>query len=382
MSKYSVQQIFNYSFEDYAATYPVSEIQWKVAKDIMACKTGKLGANLSICPECDYQKVHNNSCRNRNCPCCQAVQKERWVDARKAEVISTPYFHVVFTLPAELRSLIFANQKLLYSLLHECAAKTLLELSSNKKYLGATPGIIQVEHTWGQQLQYHPHVHCIISGGGLTKDEKLLTSREKFFIPVKVLGSKFRGKFLALLEKLYQANKIIFTDSCKALQNTYDWKKFTFSLREKDWIPYIKETFNGFGNAIEYLGRYTHRIAISNARILSVTETETTFKFFNNHTKQMETTTLSNVAFIRRFLQHVLPRRFQKIRYYGFLNNRSKRKNLKILFKLMGKQKFRSRYTNMKMEEFLLKAWNINIRLCPNCGCQGIQIGRMRPQLN
>lgn len=182
-------------------------------------------------------EIHNNSCRNRNCPNCQAVLKEIWVDKRRAEVIDAPYFHVVFTLPHELNSLIYCNQKLFYGLLHRCCAETLLEFSADKKWLGATPGIIQVLHTWNQEIDYHVHMHCIISGGGLTKDGNIRESKAKFFIPVGVLRDKFKGKY---------------------------WLEWKNKLYEKDWCPYIKETFNGFGNAIEYLGRYTHKIAISN----------------------------------------------------------------------------------------------------------------------
>jgi hypothetical protein len=375
LTKNKIQQIFDFSFKEYANRYQPSEVQYYAAKSIMACKTGALGVNTRICIECHHTEIHNNSCRNRNCPCCQAVQKERWIDARRSEVIDTPYYHVVFTLPEQLRPLVYINQRQLYSLLHKCASETLLELCADKKYLGATPGIIQVIHSWTKELKYHPHVHIIISGGGLTKAGQLAKRSGDFFIPAPVLASKFRGKFLHFLEKLYFSEKLTFSDSCKEIRNIYNWSEFTYSLGQMSWNVNIKETFNGFGNAIEYLGRYTHRIAISNGRIISVTEAETTFKAFNSRTKQEDVVTISNVEFIRRFLQHVLPYRFQKIRYYGFLNNRSKKKNLQLLFKLIGKQRFRSLYSNMKIEEFLLKVWNIDISFCTDCGC----IGSMRP---
>lgn len=185
---------------------------------------------------------------------------------------------MVFTVLAELNPLIYANQKLLYTLLHKCSSETLLELSSDKKYLGAAPGIIQVLHTWGQTLNFHPHIHCIITGGGLTKDYNLKMSTARFFIPVKVLGSKFRGKFLAYLESYHRQGKLFLPSSCHKLRNSHAWAEFRDSLYQKAWCPYIKETFNGFGNAIEYLGRYTHRIAITNSRIVSVTENEVSFR--------------------------------------------------------------------------------------------------------
>ena len=283
--------------------------------------------------------------------------------------MDAPYFHVVFTLPHELNPLLYCNQKLLYGLLHRCSAETLLELSKDKKYLGATPGIIQVLHTWNQELDYHVHMHCIISGGGITETGKLKRSKGNFFIPVYVLRDKFKGKFLAELQKLYQQEKLIFSRSCEKMKNSYYWSEFRDSLYQKDWCPYIKETFNGFGNAIEYLGRYTHKIAISNSRILSVTETETTFSARGKRPGEPKRTiTLPNTEFIRRFLMHVLPSGFQKIRYYGFLNNRKKSENLKLIFKLQGHQRFKRRYTNLSMQDLIKKVWNVDICQCPACG--------------
>ena len=383
MKKNKIQQVFDYSLEDYLSQYPTSYTQWKAGQSIKACKSGRLGVNFRACQECGHLETHNNSCRNRNCPCCQVMEKERWIDARKGEVIDTPYFHVVFTLPQQLRPLIYANQKELYSLIHKCSSETLLELCESKKYLAATPGIIQVLHTWKKDLGYHPHVHVIISGGGLTKAGQLLRGGNHFFIPSPVLASKFKGKFLHFLEKLYLSKTLKFSDSCEALQNSYQWSEFTFLLREKNWNVNIKETFNGFGNAIEYLGKYTHRIAISNWRILTVTETQTSYKAFNSRTKQEDIITISNVEFIRRFMQHVLPFGFQKIRYYGFLNNRRKKENLKLLFKLMGRQMFHSLYKDLGMDEFLLQKWNINVQLCSSCDCESMRpAGRTFHSLN
>jgi len=366
---HKIQQIFNLSFGEYASHFSPSIEQNKAAFSIMNCKSGKLGCNIRICEDCGHLETHSNSCRNRHCPCCQAVLKELWVDKRKSEVIDAPYFHVVFTVPAELNPLMYGNQSLLYSLLHKCVSETLLELSADSNYLGATPGIIQILHTWGQQLNFHPHIHCIVAGAGLTKAKQFKRSSTNFFIPVKVLASKFRGKFLANLQELYVSNKLTFSSSYKDLQNSYSWKEFKDSLYNKQWIPFIKETFNGFGNAIDYLGRYTHRIAISNSRIKSVTETHVTFSAKDYRTNETKDITITNAEFIRRFLMHVLPNGFQKIRYYGFLNNRYKKTNLKLICKLTGKQLFRSLYTGMNAEELLLALWNVSIHLCPMCGC-------------
>ena len=379
MSNFRIQDIWQNSYADYCQSgHFQSQEQRKASRAILACKSGRLGINVSECSECRHMEFHKNSCRNRNCPICQAVRKELWVDQRRAEVIGSPYFHVVFTLPHELNPLLFCNQKLLYGLLHKCCAQTLLELSADKKYLGAQPGIIQVLHTWNQELGYHVHMHCIISGGGLTTDHRIRRSSAKFFIPVRVLRDKFKGKYLSLLDACYQKGELVFSSSCSTLQDPCVWKTFKNSLYEKDWCPYIKETFNGFGNAIEYLGRYTHRVAISNNRILSVTETEVTFSARGKKPGDPKREiTISHEEFIRRFLMHVLPAGFQKIRYYGFLNNRMKSRNLKIIFRIQGGQRFRQRYAGLSMAELLKAVWNVDLSICPECGCASMQqLGR------
>lgn len=379
MHNLKIQKIWAHSYDDYCSSgHFQSDIQKKASSAIMNCKSGNLGCNVSQCTECGHTEVHNNSCRNRNCPNCQAVLKEIWIDKRRAEVIDSPYFHVVFTIPHELNDLIYSNQELLYSLLHRCSSETLLELSSDKKYLGAAPGIIQILHTWGQELNFHPHIHCIISGGGLSADKKLRKCGRSFFIPVKVLAAKFRGKFLDNLQKLHTKEKLVFSSSCSFLKNHYEWNEFKDRLYKKEWCPYIKETFNGFGNAIEYLGRYTHRIAITNSRIKEVTDTMVTFSARDYKTGAMKDITLEHTEFIRRFLMHVLPSGFQKIRYYGFLNNRMKKQNLKTIFKQQGYQMFRQLYAGMSMAELLKAVWDYDITICPECGCQGMmQLGRI-----
>lgn len=369
MAEPNIRQVFSLGWQGFKSSFRASPVQQKAASSIMRCKTGALGYSVSRCRDCGHTLIHNCSCKNRNCPNCQAVQKELWVDKRRAEVIDSPYFHVVFTLPHELNPLLYCNQTLLYGLLHRCCAETLLELSFSKKYLGATPGIIQVLHTWNQEMGYHVHMHCILSGGGLTASHHLRKSKDRFFIPVKVLRDKFKGKYLSCLDKYYQKGALCFPASCQKFQNTYGWAAFRNGLYEKDWCPFIKETFNGFGNAIEYLGRYTHKIAISNSRILSVTESETTFSARGRSPGEpRREITLENKEFIRRFLMHVLPPGFQKIRYYGFLNNRMKSKNLKLIFRLQGYQQFKRRYADLSLAELLEAVWGVDIRHCPKCG--------------
>ncbi len=370
-----IQQIWESSYDDFLASgQHLSDVQHKASSAILNCKSGRLGYSVSQCAECGHIEVHNNSCRNRSCPNCQAVKKELWVDKRRAEVIDSPYFHVVFTLPHELNPLLYANQALLYGLFHRCCADTLLELSADKKHLGATPGIIQVLHTWDQELNYHVHMHCIVSGGGITPDHKIRTVKKNFFVRVEALRDKFKGKFLAGLQSFFRDGQLYFSASCEKLRNSYHWAEFRDSLYRKDWCPYIKETFNGFGNAIEYLGRYTHKVAISNSRILSVSEMHVTFSARGRKLGDpRREITLENTEFIRRFLMHVLPKGFQKNRYYGFLNSRMKSKNLRLIFTLQGHQRFRQRYTGLSMAELLKAAWNVDIRVCPACGCAGMR---------
>lgn len=373
-----IQQVFDHAWVDYSASFQPSDVQRRAASSIMACKSGKLGCNVSVCRDCGHMDFHNNSCRNRNCPNCQAVLKEIWIDARRAEVIDAPYFHVVFTIPAQLNPLVYANQTLLYSLLHSCSAQTLLELAADKKFLGAVPGMIQFLHTWGQQLNFHPHIHCIVSGGGLSKDRKLKVCGNRFFIPAKVLAVKFRGKFLSSLDSLYRAGKLSFPASCFALEDPASWAALQDSLYRTAWCPDIRETFHGFGNAIEYLGRYANRIAITNARVKTVTQDSVTFaaKDYKKNSAPIEVT-LSCLEFVRRFMMHVLPPGFQKIRYYGFLNNRYRKENLALIFRLQGHRQFQSMLAGLPMAEVLLKVWGHNIQVCPVCGCLGMRpLGR------
>ena len=368
MNRSKIQCAFDYKYEDYCKEHHLSFEQQNAAQAIMKCHTKDCGYNKMFCTECGYTKEHYNSCRNRNCPNCQAILKEIWIDARKAEVIDGAYFHAVFTVPHELNSLIYTNQKLLYGLLHKCVAKTILELSSDKKYLGAAPGIIQVLHTWGQTLNYHPHIHCIITGNGLSPDKKLVFGGKKFFLPVKVMSQKFRGKFLALLQNYRDNNQLTYAGESESLQNSYIWKEFKDLLYSKDWCPYIKETFNGFGNAIDYLGRYTHRIAITNARIQSVSPNKVRFSAKDYRTGKTMIAELDTTEFIRRLLMHVLPSGFQKIRYFGFLNNRSRKNNLKIIFKIQGHQKFKAKFTGKSVSEVMKEVWNFDRSKCPCCG--------------
>lgn len=368
-----IQQVFDVGWNDYCDSFNPSVVQAKAARSIMDCHTRKMGFNSMLCTECGHTEIHYNSCRNRNCPVCQTILKEAWIDSRRSEVIDSPYFHLVATVPAELNPLIYANQKLLYALMHNSVSETILKLAADRKYLGATPGIIQLLHTWGQKLNYHPHIHCIVSGNGISPDLKLVRGKKDFFIPVAVMRKVFRGKFLASLQALYASGSLAIPASCAELKNVYSWNEFRDALYKKDWNIFIKETFNGKGNAIEYLGRYTHRVAISNSRIVSVEGGFVTFTAFDYRSRAKEEVTVSCKEFIRRFMMHVLPAGFQKIRYYGFLGNRVKKASLSVIFRLQGHQSFTRRYLNMSTDDLLLAAWGYDIHVCRACGCHSMQ---------
>lgn len=368
---YPIRDVFRKSLPDYLQIHSVSTEQLRAANAITNCKTGSLGVNTSVCDECGHVEIHNSSCRNRHCPNCQAVLKELWIDQRRSEVLDAKYFHFVFTVPHDLNPLFLANQKLLYSLLMQAASQTLLTLARDKRYLGATPGIILVLHTWGQNLSFHPHVHCIVSGAGLTRDLKLRKCGSGFFIPVRAASKMFRGKFMASLKAYRESGELMLPTSFNDPAVPVNWQCFVDGLYGTDWVAYTKETFNGYGNAINYLGRYTHRVAISNGRILGVSSDTVTFRYRDyqdsNRLKEM---TLSHEEFIRRFLMHILPKGFQKIRYYGFLSNPVKKKNLRILFRLQGGHTFIARFSKDTPKDELLAAIGIDVHTCPNCGKQ------------
>lgn len=366
---YPIREIFSLAYGRYRDRHILSDEQDAAARCIMQCKTGELGHNYYECTECGHVMKVPRSCGNRNCPNCQAVAKAAWLEERKGELIDAPYFHIVGTLPHELNPLIAANRRILYELLHRSMGKSLVQLANDPKYLGASPGIVQVLHTWDQRLRYHVHVHCVVSGGGLTKDKKLVTLPKdaSFFIPIKVLAALYKGKFMAGLKEYRSSGKLA---SPKNLEDAGSWQEFLDGLYEKDWNVFIKQTFNGNGNAIEYLSKYTNRIAISNARIVSFSDEAVTFSYTDRKDGgKKKTETLSAEAFISRFLQHVLPKGFQKIRYYGFLNNSTRKKNLEAIFAQQGGRKYKPRFTRSSPANVIMAAaWGKEGRKCPRCG--------------
>ena len=357
-----IQEIINKGWKKYNENHKVVGYKKKVVTAISNCKTGAIGAHKYVCDECGYEEIAYNSCRNRHCPNCQAGKKLQWIEARKEEVLNIKYYHVVYTIPDELNLLTLQNQSKIYKILFKASAETLQELSEDKKYLGGEVGFFSILHTWGQNMMYHPHVHIVTTGGGLTETNKWVEKEEDFFIPVKVMSKVFRGKFLYYLKQ----EKLDFYGENKYLENPVNYDSLIQELYNKDWIVYCKEPFKNAECVIQYLGRYTHRVAISNERIIEVTDETVTFKWRdykdNNKMKEM---TVTIEEFIRRFLLHILPQHFMKIRYYGILGNRNKKKKL-LKCKILTRTKI---YINKKLPalELLKQTLGKDFNLCPAC---------------
>ena len=360
-----LQDVFAQHGKEYQLNHSLLPNQLKVMHAIENCRTSALGGHVDTCDECSFTRISYNSCRNRHCPKCQTLNKERWIEARKDDLLNVGYFHVVFTIPDTLNLVAYQNQSVVYDILFKAAAETLSELSNDKKYLGAQIGFTQILHTWSQNLQLHPHIHVILPGGGLDSCGKWVNTRKKFFIPVKVLSRKFRGKFLYYLKKA----KLEFYNSISYLKNNCRFYDFMSSLYKKEWIVYCKPPFKNAGCVVEYLGRYTHRVAISNNRILKLEDGIVTFKWRdykdNNKQKNMD---LTADEFIRRFLMHVLPNGFTKIRHYGLLSPRNKTTKLKLCKKLTNTILRDVPKVKLSTLDFLEKLIGKDFAICPSCG--------------
>jgi predicted Zn-ribbon and HTH transcriptional regulator len=324
---FELQDIFRLYGAQYKDNHPLSYAQSKAFSAILNCRTAELGAHIDSCQNCGFFEISYNSCRNRHCPKCQTFAKERWIENQKQNLLDVGYFHVVFTVPEQLRPIFYQNQSLMYNLLFKAAADTLQELAADKKFLGAKLGFTTILHTWGQNLSYHPHLHCVIPAGGLAPSGKWLQSKKKFFIPIKVISRVFRGKFLHYLQ---EANLRFLGDQAY-LMDQRNFKDLVKSCYNKEWVVYCKPPFKSAVAVIDYLGRYTHRVAISNNRIISIDNDQVAFKYRdykdNNKSKIM---TLHAHEFIRRFLMHILPKGFTKIRHFGFLAPNLKAKLLTL----------------------------------------------------
>jgi hypothetical protein len=295
-----------------------------VLSAIERCRTEALGGHKDQCSRCGYQAISYNSCRNRHCPKCQTHARDQWLAARQRELLAVPYVHVVFTLPHELAPLALYNKKLLYDLLFRTSAASLLEIAADSKHLGAEIGFLSVLHTWGSNLLHHPHVHCVVPAGGLSPDhERWVRPRYPFFLPVKVLSRVFRGKFVSGLKQMFQKGALCLPGALQPLAQRKAFHAFLRTLFRHDWVVYAKRPFGGPEHVLHYLARYTHRVAISNHRLVSFDEGKVTFRWKDYaHGNKSRLMTLAAEEFLRRFLLHVLPRGFVRIRFFGLLANR------------------------------------------------------------
>jgi hypothetical protein len=316
-------------------------LRWKHVKVLLAiarCRTARLGGHIDQCTRCGHRAISYNSCRNRHCPKCQTAARDRWIAARQKELLPTRYVHVVFTLPAQLAPVALQNKKLIYGLLLRASAETLLEVARDPRHLGAEIGFFSVLHTWSQKLTLHPHVHCVIPAGGLSPDHThWVKSQNRFFLPLKVLSRVFRGKFADGLKQAFQNGQLNFHGNLAPLAQPKTFAAWRRLLFRKDWVVYAKRPFGGPEYVLQYLGRYTHRVAISNHRLVSFTDGKVTFRWRDSaHNNEQKLMTLPIDEFLRRFLLHLLPKGFVRIRNFGFLANRRRAVLLPLCFHSLG----------------------------------------------
>ena len=376
--RFEVADVVRAYGEAYRQNHRPSAAQQRVLRNIAACRTAALGGHVDQCDGCGHARISYNSCRDRHCPKCQGPQRAAWLAQRLERLLPVPYFHVVFTIPHELNPIALRNKQRVYKILFDAASATLLQIAKDPKHLGAQLGITAVLHTWGQNLLLHPHLHCVVTGGGLSPDgARWVPTRKRYLLPVKILGRLFRGKFLAALHQAWHDGKLELTGSGAELADPVAWSTFKDRLYRKDWVVYAKPPFGGPEQVFRYLGRYTHRVAIANHRIVYLDDGKVTFTvkdYADNATpKQM---TLGAVEFLRRFLLHVLPRRFVRIRHYGLCAARNVNTKLATAHRLLDPQTSAKANTPEPSEPRTRTTWwerfaqhtGIDVMACPGCG--------------
>jgi hypothetical protein len=337
----------------------------KILTAIERCRTAALGGHLDECSRCGYRAISYNSCRNRHCPKCQGNARERWLADRQKELLPTRYAHVVFTLPHLLAPLALQNKKLIYGLLFRASAETLLEIARDPKHLGADIGFFSVLHTWNQKLEHHPHIHCVVPAGGLSDDHTgWIKPRYAFFLPVKVLGRVFRGKFVAGLKRAYGQGRLGFRGRLQFLAQPKAFSSWLRQLFRDDWVVYCKRPFGGPEHVVRYLGAYTHRVAISNRRLVSLADGQVTFRWRDTaHKNKKRLMSLALDEFLRRFLLHTLPGGFVRIRHFGFFANRKRAVLLPLAFHILGSAPMPATAADQGPAARNTSVWN-----CPHCG--------------
>jgi hypothetical protein len=366
-----VADIFRAFGEGYCQSHILTAEQHSVVRAITTCRTAVLGGHLDVCTACGHEVPAYNSCRNRHCPKCQSLSQAAWLESRKERILPTRYFHVVFTLPHELKSLVRLNQRLLYGLLLEAASRTLLDFGHSR--LGAQIGTTAVLHTWTRDLRFHPHAHCIVTGGGLALDQsRWVPAGSRYLFPVTAMSVVFRGKFLAGVQKAYDDGRLEFGGACAEIEEREAFARWMNTLYRNDWVAYAKPPFGGPEQVFNYIGRYTHRVGLSNRRLKSFDETGVCFS-----TKKGGSVVVAPTEFIRRFLLHVLPKAFVKIRHYGLHASSNATTKLE-----MARQKILDPSDRLlpvevsaspkTWQDRLLETTGIDVTICPRCGQAGL----------
>lgn len=373
--KLEVADVFRRYGEAYREQHgaSMSTAQRRVMTAIEVCRTAALGGHLERCDECRHERNCFNSCRDRHCPKCQSLARAQWIEDRHSELLDCPYYHVVFTVPEQIAAIAYQNKELVYDILFRTTAETLKIIAADPQHLGAEIGFFVVLHSWGQNLIYHPHLHCVVPGGGLSPNgQRWIPCRRHFFLPVRVLSRLFRRLFLDRLEQAFADGRLKFFTSLAALQDRLKFARYLAPVRKLKWVVYAKRPFAGPQQVLDYVGRYTHRVAISNNRLLDIENGQVRFRWKDYRDgDQVKVMTLSAEEFIRRFLLHVLPDGFQRIRYYGFLGNRHRQEKLAQCRRLLGmqppappaiasapQQDYRDRYEELTGN---------SLRQCPRC---------------
>ena len=371
--KLEVADVFRRYGEAYRQQHgaSMSPAQRRVMTAIAVCRTAALGGHLERCDECGHERNAYNSCSDRHCPKCQSLARAEWIRDRQAELLDCGYFHVVFTVPEEIAVLAYQNKAVVYGILFRAAAETLRTIAADPKHLGAEIGFFAVLHTWGSTLVHHPHLHCVVAGGGLSPGgDRWISCRPRFFLPVRVLSALFRRLFLEQLEQAFAIGKLMFFNSLAGLADRLKFARYLAPLRKVKWVVYAKPPLAGPQEVVDYVGRYTHRVAISNNRLLDIDDGKVTFRYKDyRQAGEQKTMTLEAEEFIRRFLLHVLPSGFQRIRYYGFLGNRYREQKLARCRQLLGMAAakppvsdagtdYRDRYEELTGN---------SLRICPRC---------------
>ena len=386
--KLEVADVFRRYGEAYRESHAASLAtgQRRVMTAIELCRTAALGGHMEQCDECGHQRNAFNSCRDRHCPKCQSLARAEWLEDRQSELLDCQYFHVVFTLPEGIAAIAYQNKKVVYDILFRATAETLSTIAADPKHLGAGIGFFAVLHTWGQSLLHHPHLHCVVPGGGIAPDgAKWIGCRPGFFLPVRVLSRLFRRLFLQYLQKAFDTGKLQFFTSLQPLEERPVFVRHLAKARSSEWVVYVKAPFAGPEQVLDYVGRYTHRVAISNNRLLDIEQGHVSFRWKDyRQDSEQKTMTLSADEFIRRFLLHVLPDGFRRIRYYGFLANRYRREKLAQCRQLLGMRAveatavapppkdYRDRYEELT---------GCTLRECPQCHRGRMVVVEMLPRI-